>query len=109
MPGPVGQLASSCASFHRKWTLKLARAVAARFVAAVPRYLTRKGLEAFAATTFDGRWVLLGRRAWKQLCRQSHVGAGVVWGLLHVRKCLSTTGLRAGVGVCRGGRCMLPS
>ena len=55
MPGPVSQLAGSCASFHRKWTLKLARAVAARFVAAVPRYLSRKGLEAFAATTFDGR------------------------------------------------------
>ena len=58
MPGPIGQLAGSFASFHRKWTLKLARAVAARFVAAVPRYLSRKGLEAFAATTFYGRCVL---------------------------------------------------
>ena len=48
-------MAAHYASFQRKWTLKLARAVTARFVAAAPRYLGRKGLDVFAATTYDGR------------------------------------------------------
>ena len=73
MPGPIGQLAGSFASFHRKWTLKLARAVAARFVAAVPRYLSRKGLEAFAATTFDGRFVLTRAEQVGRCCQRPRI------------------------------------
>ena len=47
--------ADAYASFKRKTMLKLAKAVTERFTDACSAYRRKKGLEVFAATTYDGR------------------------------------------------------